>query len=159
MNTANTKERTITVKKKDVFLDIDYLSLNYAEGEADVVRANSISTETDDATGVRVITRLCDHRVSDLKQILKKFIKSVTSSSTNNTYSSSDWVFNIVISTEAEDNIFPSLCDLFHDYIVSGALADYYAQVGKTGNIESLRLRCDNDIARIRELIYFRPMP
>ena len=162
MNTANTKERTITVNKKDVFFDIDFLSLKYSEGssEDDIIRADRVATETQDTGGNRIVTRLCDHRVSDLRQVLRKFIKSTTSSSATNTLNNAmNWVFTIVISNEAEDNTIATLGDLFHDYIVSGAAADYYIHVGRPGNTESLRKRADDDLARIRELIYYRPMP
>lgn len=161
MNTNYTKTWTVTVKKKDVFFDIDMLSLSYSETSAleAPVKADRIATETASDGGRRIITRMCDHRVSDLRQLLERFIAPVSASAANDTLATADWTFNIRISEEAEDNTLATLADFFHDYIVSGALADYYAQIGQQGNRESLNLRAENDIARIRELIFFRPMP
>ena len=165
MNTTDIKTWTITVNKKDVFFDIDLLSLYFSEvvsGDAPA-KADRIAAETAKPSQARVFKRLCDHRLSDIKQLLEKFITPVTS--TNVTRSASDtlvdtnWQISITITSEADDNTLPTITDLVHDYLVSGALADYYAQVGIANNRESLNLRAKNDYDRIRELIYYRPMP
>lgn len=161
MNTAYTKVYTVTLKKKDVFYDIDMLSLYYSEitGGGDLAKENRVATETDATGGNRIITRLCDHRVSDLRQHLAKFINNETAAAANDMLDNGDWEISLRVSTEAEDNTLSPLTDLMHDYVVNGALTDYYVNIGVTGNIESLRKRMDEDLARIRELIYHRPMP
>ena len=161
MSSSYTKDRTITIKKKDVFFDIDYLSHHYAEitaGEAPV-KANIVATETQSAGGTRIFTRLCDHRMSDIRQLLEKFIEIDAMASVDNDLEDGDWEIALTVSTESEDNTLATIADLIHDYLVSGALADYYAQIGVQGNRESLNLRAQNDYDRIRELIYYRPMP
>ena len=161
MNTTSTKERTITVSKKDVFFDIDALSLYYAEasGGENPVRDNRVAVETAAAGQGRVMKRLCDHRASDIREVMKKFIKSTTGTGGNDTLDTGNWTYTIVISTEAEDNALATIADFCHEYIVTGALNDYYAELGVNGNRESLQNRADKALARIRELIYFRPMP
>lgn len=157
----STKTWTVTVKKADVFFDIDMLSLAYSEmAAADApLKADHIATETASDGGRRIITRMCDHRVSDLRQLLEKFIAPVTATTANDTLVTGDWTFNIRISVEAEDNTLATITDLCHEYIVSGALADYYAQIGQQGNRESLQARAAEALSRIKELIYFRPYP
>lgn len=165
MSSSNTKDWKITISKKDVFFDIDLLSLYFSEVVAgdSPVRADRIAAETAKPSQARVFKRLCDHRLSDIKQLLEKFISTETSTSTtresNNTLVDDNWEVDITINIEADDNTLPTITDLVHDYLVSGALADYYAQIGQQGNRESLNLRAQNDYDRIRELIYYRPMP
>ena len=165
MNTTNIKDWTITIKKKDVFFDIDILSLYFAEVVAgdSPVKSDRIAAETAKPGQARVFKRLCDHRLSDIKQLLEKFITpTISTSSTrteDDTLATGDWTINLTITDEADDNTLPTITDLVHDYLVSGALADWYAQVGIANNRESLNLRAQNDYDRIRELIYYRPMP
>ena len=161
MNTSYTKQRTITIRKKDVFFDIDILSLYYSEVSAGEVpvKADRMAAETASDNGRRIVTRMCDHRIADVRTLLKKFIDVTTAETASDAIATGDWVFNIRITEEAEDNTLATIADLIHDYVVSGALSDYYAQIGVQGNRESLNLRAENDLARIRELIYFRPMP
>lgn len=160
MNARYTKVRTLTVKKKDVYFDIDYLSWFYSKTSGDsAVRADAISTETDAPGGRRAIKRLCDRRASDLRTELEKFMEITAVTSADNTFSDANWVYEVRITTEAEDNIFATMADYFHHYIVDGALADYYAEIGVQGNRESLQMRCRDDIENIRKLVYHRPMP
>ena len=161
MYTTNTKVRTVSLHKKDVYFDADFLSLYYSETQAgdQPLKADRIATETQAEGGNRIIHRLCNHRVADLRQHIEKVLEEESMESSDDTLESGDWTFTIRISVEAEDNIFPTLADLFHGYVVNGALADWYAQLGVQGNRESLQMRADADLARIRELIYHRPMP
>lgn len=161
MNTLNTKSRTITIKKADVYFDVDKLSLDYSDiAAADApVKADRIATETQAAGGERIIRRMCDHRMSDIRQLLQKFITPTNVTTADDTLDTGNWVIGITITTEAEDNTLASIADLIHDYIVTGALADWYAQLGVQGNRESLNLRAEAAKKEIRELIYFRPMP
>lgn len=161
MNYEYTKVRTVTVKKKDVFFDIDYLTLYNSEltaGEAPV-KADRIATESSASGGNRILTRLADHRVSDIRQLAEKFMEMRNDEETDNSLESTDWTFTFRMPFEVEDNIFPVLADLFHEYIVNGTVADWYAQIGVNGNREVLQSRANDDLARIRELIYHRPMP
>jgi hypothetical protein len=161
MDTRYTKTRTVTVKKKDVYFDIDYLSWYYAHTSAgdDAVKGDAISTETDRPGGRRIVKRLCDRKASDLKTELEKFLDVTTVTSADDTYADANWVFNVRITTEAEDNIFPTLADYFHHYIVDGALAAYYAEIGVQGNRESLQKNCADYIENIRRLVFHRPQP
>lgn len=161
MYTTNTKVRTVSLHKKDVYFDADFLSLYYSDTTAgdQPTKADRIATETQAEGGNRIIHRLCNHRVADLRQHIEKVLEEETAESSDDTLESGDWTFTIRISIEAEDNIFPTLADLFHGYVVNGALADWYAHLGVQGNRESLQMRADADLARIRELIYHRPMP
>ena len=161
MNTTNTKTRTITIHKKDIFYSEDFLTLFFSEvsgGQSASVR-DHIAMDTEESGQQREARRLCDHRVSALREALHKFIDSTTASTADNTLSNSDWVFNLRLSTECEDNILEPIADLMHEYIICGALSDWYAHLGVANNRESLQNRADAALARIRSLIYYKPMP
>ena len=161
MSANYTKDWTITVSKNDVYFDIDYLSLKYAEtsGGENPVRDDNVATETADGGSKRIVKRLCDHRASDIRTLLAKYIKSENTAAGTDAFADANWVYILSISTEADGNTLSSLADLIHDYIVNGALNDYYAQLGVNGNREALQIRAKAAYEGIRQLIYFRPMP
>jgi len=161
MNTRNTKIWTITLVKKDVFFDIDILSLYYSEvsaGEAPA-KADRIATETSSIAGRRIVTRMCEHRLGDIRRTLARFLGEEEASASDDRLSEGDWTIRLCISTEAEESTLGAITDACHDYLVAGGLADYYAQIGVNGNREALQARADADMVKLRELIYFRPMP
>ena len=161
MNASYMKDWTVTLAKKDVYFDIDSLSLAYSEvsGGENPVRDNHVATETDDSGNKRVLRRLCDNRAADIRTQLARFIKPTVGTSGNNTQTDSDWTFTLSVPTECENNSLVALAELFHEYIVTGALHDYYAHLGVNANREFLQNRANAALARIRELIYYRPMP
>ena len=161
MTAPNTKSRTITIAKKDVYFDMEALSISYADtvGGDNLIGKDRMAIDVQDANGLRTARRLADHRASDIRQLLQKFIETATAESANDSLSDTDWTFSIRITTEADDNILAPLADEMHEYIVSGALLDWYTQLGINGNMESLQNRCDAALARMRELVYYRPMP
>jgi len=162
MDTTYMKEWTATVSRKDVYFEIDSLSHYYAEasGGENLVRDNRVATETASGGQKRIIKRLCDHRASDLRVALARFIKPISPTATaSDALVDADWSFNLCVPTEAEDNTLATLTDLMHDYIVNGSLQDYYAEIGVNGNRESLQARANAALSSIFEIIYFRPMP
>jgi len=161
MNTQYTKQHTITIKKAELFFDIDKFSLDFSKvsGGDNVRRADRIAFDTSTTNGERTAVRLCDKRMADIRQLLEKFIDTTTSTETNDQLASGDYTLAICITTEAEDNIFSPITDLIHDYIVNGALADWYVETGVGVNAEALNAKCTTDLAGIKQLIYFRTKP
>lgn len=161
MNSAYLKTRTVTVKKADVYFDIDMLSLDYSRMAVDdVQKGDTLSTETATENGRRIIKRLCDHAAGEIRTLLEKFIDDTTSATTaDNTFADTNWVFTLRLPTEAPDNILAPLADHCHQFIVNGALAEWYAHLGQNGNRESLQMRCNEAKERIRQLVFFRPQP
>lgn len=153
--------KTITINKTQVFYDMDALSLGFSEvsGGPEVRRADRLALDTSSDQGGRIAKRLCDHRMSDIRQLLEKFLTSSSSSTASDTIDNGDWTISLNMPDEAQDNILGTMADLIHEYVVNGALADYYAEMGAGVNIDTLNNRCNADLARIRELIYYRPMP
>lgn len=153
--------KTITITKSQVFFDMDMLSIGFSEvsGGPEVRRADRLALDTSSTTGERIAKRLCDHRMSDIRQLLEKFLASSSSSTASDTIDNGNWTISLNMPDEAQDNILNTMADLIHEYVANGALADYYTQMGAGVNVDSLTARCNGDLARIRELIYYRPMP
>lgn len=155
------KSRTITIKKKDIFFDIDSLSLSFSEvsGGDGIARADAIATETDTTAGTRKHKRLADRRAADIRTLLRRFITTTTSSSANDQLSTSDYTYALTLDSEFEDAMLEPLTAEIHDYIVKGALADWYDGIGLKNQHDTLDAEAETAKARIKELIYYRPVP
>lgn len=154
------KTRTVTLKKKDIFHDIDMLSLSFSRvaGGDDVRKTDALATDTTTTNGIRNFTRLADKRMSDIRQLLAEFLASTTQATGNDMLVTSDYVLNLSVTTEMADATLDSIIALMHDYIVKGSLADWYTEIG-TGPAASLLQMATESFARIRELMYYRPIP
>ena len=161
MSARYTKEWTVTVRRKDVYFDVDLLSLYYAEtaGGENPVRDNRVATETASAGNRRIVKRKCDHRASDIRRVLARFLAPGEASSADDALEDADWTFRLAVSTEAEDATLATLADLAHEYIVTGGLLDFFTAIGVNGNRESLQERADAALEDIRRIIHHRPMP
>lgn len=160
MALTDVKTRTVTLKKRDLFHDIDMLSLSLSRtsGGDEVRRADSIATDTSTTNGVRAFTRLADKRVADIRQLLSDFLIIATQASLDDTLDPSDYVITLSVTTEMQDSMLDAIVRLMHDYVVKGALADWYTEIG-VGPAANLLQIASEDLARIRELIYYRPIP
>ena len=152
------KTRTITLKKKDIFHDIDVLSLNLSRLGDDVKKSDTIATDTATTNGTRIFTRLADKRVSDLRTALKDFLTTVTQSSGNDLIVAGDYVISLYVTDELPDYVLDSMIALMHDYVVKGSLADWYAEINAGPSANLIQLASDS-LAKVRELIYERVIP
>ena len=155
-----TKSRTITIKKNDIFFDINALSLSLTQATgADVVKADAISTDSLSATGQRELTRLVDRRAGEIRSMLRKLITTDTASSANDQLSTADFAFALTVDTEFDDNQMVPLTALMHEYIVKGALSDWYKNNGINGAGDSLASELKGIEERIKELAFYRTVP
>ena len=70
------KERTVVLKVKDLFFDIDAYSYSLSQMGAEVGRQNdTVATETESEFGRRTLRRCMEQRVALLRQTLKKCLK------------------------------------------------------------------------------------
>lgn len=154
------KTRTITFAKKDIFYDIDELSLDYTEiaPKDNVVQADALSTESESSRGTRTITRMADRRYGNLQKMLVRFLAPSTVSSVTNALDTNAYVFSLKVTTEVEDSTLDAIEKLMHDYLVKGTLADWYS-INHIAAAEGLEAIAKQDYDTIRDMIYYRPMP
>ena len=155
------KSRTITIKKDDIFFDIDSLSLSFSEvsGGDGIARADAIAAETGTTAGTRKYTRLADRRAADIRTLLRRFLTTTSASTANDQLSTSDYAFALTLDSEFEDAMMAPLTAEIHDYIMKGALADWYDEIGLKAQHDTLDAEAETAKARIKELIYYRPAP
>jgi hypothetical protein len=155
------KSRTITIKKDDIFFDIDSLSLSFSEvsGGDGIARADAIAAETGTTAGTRKYTRLADRRAADIRTLLRRFLTTTSASTANDQLSTSDYAFALTLDSEFEDAMMAPLTAEIHDYIMKGALADWYDEIGLKAQHDTLDAEAETAKARIKELIFYRPAP
>lgn len=175
MNTDYYKSWTVTMPQNDIYFDIEQLSIDLADvtSSDNMRRHYRLAVDMTNANDARVVRRLCEHRLSRIRQQISRFIAPTTTSGTvvgsgssssstpsgSSAVSTGAFTISLKVPTEAEENTLPSLASAMHQYIVAGALADYYEHLGHAANRESLNKTADEAMATIRELIYYRPMP
>ena len=155
------KSRTITIKKDDIFFDIDSLSLSFSEvsGGDGIARADAIAAETGTTAGTRKYTRLADRRAADIRTLLRRFLPTTSATTANDQLSTSDYAFALTLDSEFEDAMMAPLTAEIHDYIMKGALADWYDGIGLKAQHDTLDAEAETAKERIKELIYYRPVP
>lgn len=170
MDTTYRKIWEIKVGMNNLLTDIDILSKAFSEvgGAGDNLRrSDRIATDTLIATDEHILRRFCEHRISDIKQALSRFVytppttpktDASNASATDAKGTTDAYTIMLYVPTDAENSLLPAITDLCHDYIVNGALADWYGKIG-SGNMEQATMRANESLARIRELVYHRPMP
>ena len=157
MHPSFLKARTVTLKKNVMLYDIDQLSLALSKSAGQNARqADNIATDTSEDT--ETFTRLMDARVAELKSLLAKYITSLTQASGDNTLVTANYVFNLTFTTETEDNTLDSIIKLMHDYVVKATLSDWYTE-NNVGPAQNLLTLAQADMARINELILYKPIP
>lgn len=152
----------ITIKKKELFYDIDALTHGMSEaiGQAGTPQqADAIASETDVQIDNRTVTRFAESRYGTLRSRLRKFLADGTSTSGDNTLDTdTGYVFTFSVSPETTERALASLAPLLHEYFVKGILVDWYTSKGsEKGNIYVQRLpEIEKEIVT---LLYEREIP
>lgn len=155
------KERTVVLKVKDLFFDIDAYSYSLSQMGAEVGRQNdTVATETESEFGRRTLRRCMEQRVALLRQTLKKCLKDTEDQAekTDVLGTADSFTFVFQVSKEAQDSVFEPVKDLMHEYVVKGTLKDWYDYLGLTGG-DRLSPRLSELETRMKKLIYHRAMP
>lgn len=159
---STTKSWTITLGENKLYTDIDILAHAFSESGGasdDPRRTDHIALDTAGETlDAHIVTRFLDHRFSDICQVVEEF-NSITGSTTgSDAIAHSGYSLSLTVSTEAKNGLLEAITDLCHDYMVTGAVADYYRHIG-VGRPDELDKQAAESLARIREMIYYRPFP
>ncbi len=159
MDTRYRKKWTVTVSKSGLYTDINTMAHAYSEagGAAMGLRAaDRVAADTENDLDRHIVTRLCDHRMGDIRTVLSRFVTGTETSGTDY-ISTGDYALTLWVPSDADGGTLNALTDLIHDYVADGALADWYAQLGAANAAPGARAA--ENLAKIRSLIYYRPMP
>lgn len=155
------KERTVVLKVKDLFFDIDAYSYALSQMGAEIGRQNdAVATETESDYGKRTLRRIMEQRVALLRQTLKKCLKDAEDEAqkTDVLGETDSYTFTFQVSTETQDSVFEPVKDLMHEYIVKGTLKDWYDYLGLSSG-DRIAPRLAEVETRMKKLLYHRAQP
>ena len=118
-----------------------------------------MESDTGDANSLALLGRFLDRRMSELKTLLLRFLQSSTIASISDASPEGGYNFSLVFPEDADGASINNLPSLMHDYLVKGALSDWYKGLGLSALSEQLLVEAASDLQNIRTNIYYRPMP
>lgn len=142
METHETKERVITLYKKNVHYDIDALTYKLTEATmqgADQKAKSAVASDKDEVFDASVLARLTDYRDATLRRRLQFCLKEEEITSFDNKPSADDsYIYNLVVPVGFKDVMIKTIGTKMHEYLVKGGLLDWYVQTGTSTNIKPL---------------------
>ena len=134
------KERTITIAKKDILFDVDAITHIFARAneKGNYEAADALSADSQEVFYSNVITRFADRRVSELKDLLSRFLKPDTSIPISQTdpqgaaLSEGSYSFVFLVEDRFQDELLAPLAHRLESYISNGAISDWFYSVGNS---------------------------
>lgn len=157
----------VTLKKKDLLFDMDATTHLLSEAEkaqATAKQADIIASDSTEVFGLRVLARYLETRAAQLSEVLNSFIpcefasdpETETDELSLTTESEIDYEFKVSI--EFNTNNLPSIAKLMHEYVVDGALVDWYRALGINKG-QDLPARLAELEVRMKNLFLSRDIP
>lgn len=162
---------TVNLLKKDLLFDMDATTHLLSEAEkaqATAKQADIIASDSTEDFGLRVLARYLETRAAQLSEVLNTFIPC-TFSSTNSDLEKDDTLllteanteeleYTFKVSKEFNTNNLPPIAKLMHEYVVDGALVDWYRALGINKG-QDLPARLTELEVRIKNLFFARDIP
>lgn len=136
VNIVNTEPRTklrkITLYRERIMSDIDVLSYKYGEAAiAEEGLRDSIQSDSDDMLDNAVLSQFVEARELILRKKLAFCLEDEeVEEADNNVPDTEDMVFQFILPKSFKDVNLRVGAKMMHDYIVKGALMDWYANAG-----------------------------
>lgn len=142
MATFKTKERKITLLKEQILSSIDNLTFKLTEVSLqgiDVKSRSSVASDRDDQFDAAILNRMAEFRDARLRQRLQFCLKNEEITEFTNTPSTDNaFVYDLVLPEGFKDMALKMIGTQMHEYIVKGALLDWYIQAGVNTNTNDL---------------------
>lgn len=142
MQIYETKERTITLYKKAIHFDIDALTYKLTEATMhgiDQKARSAVASDREDSFDSEVLGRLTDYRDATLRRRMQFCIKEVEVLEFDNKPKKVDsYKYVLVLPEGFKDSNLQNLGTKMHEYLVKGALLDWYIQTGVNVNSKPL---------------------
>ena len=149
MTVYETKERKITLLKEGILYDIDALTFKLTEATmqgVDPKSKSAVASDRGDDLDSSILNRLADYRDATIRQRLQFCLKAVEITEyTNKPSEETDYVYDLVLPVAFKDASLQMVGTKIHEYIVKGALLDWYTQMGVATNLNALT----NQVAEI----------
>ena len=152
---------SVSITKSELLRDIDRTTHAYAKAidSQDMKKADAVESDTGDANSLALLGRFLDRRMSELKTLLLRFLQRSSINSISDASPEGGYNFSLVFPEDADGASINNLPALMHDYLVKGALSDWYKSLGLSALSEQLLVEAASDFQNIRTNIYYRPMP
>lgn len=143
------EDRTIIIFKKEVFEQIDHITQKYADAalsEMIAIARDALTSDNDEALDSLVLSRYVDYRAAMVRRLLSPGLnKSPLTHYDNDGYpiearagkDASDelsisprYIYEIKDSERISGDMLESLAIYIHEFIVRGALYDWYSHLG-----------------------------
>ena len=126
-----TKIRKITLHKSQILYDIDAMTYKLSEVSVDGEAGDRLSTDTEDRLDGTLVSQFIESREATLRKRLTFCLSKEEIEELDNTGTlDADYVFIFELPHSFNDTGLKVAVKLMHDYIVRGALADWYNMLG-----------------------------
>lgn len=126
------KTRKVILHKDQVLYDIEALAYKLTEATALEGKAkNTLAADHNEATDSRLLARMLDVRNAQLRKRLSfALVPLLQEVACDKPEATKDFVFDLRLSDKFDDNLLEVVKTYMHDYLVRGALFDWYKRLG-----------------------------
>lgn len=126
------KTRRIILHKDQVLYDIEGLAYKLTEATALEGKAkNTLAADHNETLDGRLLSRMMDVRNAQLRKRLRFALVATTQEVTcDNPASNKEYVFDVSLNDKFDDNMLEVVKTQMHEYMVRGALLDWYKRLG-----------------------------
>lgn len=128
---CRTKERKIILHKERIFHDIDALTYKASEVAAEPLAKDAMASDSEDNYDGAIMARLVNMRALNLKKRLSFCLRKEHAYIADNNIDNSGAIeYDFVLPSSFDDINLEVAAELMHEYIVRGALVDWYDTLG-----------------------------
>lgn len=134
------KARRIILHKDQVLYDIEALAYKLADATALEGKAkNVLAADHNEITDGRLLARMMDLRNAQMKKRLRFALMPHTQEvACDNPDESKEYIYDLSLADGFDDNMLDVVKTYMHDYLVRGALLDWYKKLGiQTGAVDA----------------------
>lgn len=137
--TTNMKTRRIILHKDQALYDIEGLAYKLTEATSLEGKAkNTLAADHNEILDGRLLARMMDIRNARLKKRLRfALIPAEQSVACNNPAEETEFIYDLSLNDQFDDNMLEVVKTYMHDYLVRGTLLDWYKRLGlQTGAVD-----------------------
>lgn len=126
------KTREIILHKDQLLYDVEGLAYKYAEANALEGKAkNTLAADHNETLDGRLLSRMIDSRDAQLRKRLRFALIPTTVDAVNNKLEErKELVYTLSVADKFDDNLLDVVKVQMHEYVVRGALLDWYKRLG-----------------------------
>ena len=126
------KTRKIILHKNEVLYDIEGLAYKYTESLGLEGKAkNTVAADHNDTLDGRLLSRMMDMRDAQLRKRVRFALAPTNKEvSCDNPADNAEYVYDLSVADKFDDNMLDVIKVQMHEYLVRGALLDWYKKIG-----------------------------